>query len=479
MKRSLKLVSVLAIVIMLSVIVLSACSKSNTNEKAETNTNTNTIAPESSAVVQDKKETGPVTLRLTIWGSPSEIESYKKSISLFEQKQDGRVKVQLEAIPTDYDTKLTTMVAGNQEPDVAMMESASLAFPLAEQGKWLNLEDYITKDSEISLDKLIPGVTYYSEPGNLIGIAPGPETFSLYYNADMFKAAGLTPPPDKSANAWTWDQFVDIAKKLTIDENGKNASEAGFDAKKIKQYGINIGLWWGAWSNFVYSNGGDFVSADGKTFGLNQPEAVDALQKLADLINKYHVAPSPVQQKNVPATNIALQTKKIAMAIDGQWANFDLGKSGFNYNIGVLPVLKTPVTTVVDGMFSVFKSTKHPQESWELLKALLNPEGTIDLNKGGLWMPALKEWYTNPDLIAKWTEGTPGRPSSYKNAVIDTLLASSHSSPTAYVKNFNKIMDIVNPALDKVWLGQQSAQEAMDGIAKKAQEQVQGRRDVK
>lgn len=39
-------------------------------------------------------------------------------------------------------------------------------------------------------------------------------------------------------------------------------------------------------------------------------------------------------------------------------------------------------------------------------------------------------------------------------------------------------MDIVNPALDKVWLGQQTAQEAMDSIAPKAQEQVQGRRDI-
>jgi multiple sugar transport system substrate-binding protein len=462
---------------MLSVIVLSACTKSDSTEKKDISTNT--TAPEASAVVQDKKETGPVKLRITLWGSPTELQTYKKSIGMFEAKHEGKIKVQIEHIPTDYDTKLTTMVAGNQEPDVAMMESATLSFPLAAQGKWLNLQDLLANDPDINPDKLIPGVTYYSEPGNLIGIAPGPETFSLYYNADMFKAAGLTPPPDSIANAWTWDQFVETAKKLTIDENGKNAGEPGFDPKRIKQYGINIGLWWGTWSNFVYSNGGDFVSADGKTFGLNQPEAVEALQKVADLINKYHVAPSPVQQKNVPATNIALQTKKIAMAIDGQWANFDLGKSGFNYNIGVLPVLKSPVTTVVDGMFSIFKSTKHPQESWELMKALLNPEGTLDLNKDGLWMPALKEWYTNPELLAKWTEGSPGRPSGYKNAVIGTILDHSHMPPTSYVINFNKIMDIVNPALDKVWLGQQSAKDAMDGIAKKAQEQVQGRRDVK
>lgn len=281
------------------------------------------------------------------------------------------------------------------------------------------------------------------------------------------------------ADAWTWDEFVEVAKKLTVDTNGKTADQEGFNPAKIKQYGANISTWWGVYSNFIYSNGGDFISADGKTFGLNQPEAVEALQKISDLMNVHHVSPSPVQSKNIPATNVALQTKKVAMTVDGQWASAGLAQSKFNFNVGVMPVMKEPVTTVVCGMFSIFKSTKHPQETWELLKALLDPEASIDMLTAGTWMPSPKDWYTDPALLAKWTENLDARPSGYKEAIVDVILIKGHQTPTGYVKNFNNIMDLVNPALDKVWLGQQTAQEAMDSIAAKAQAQIKGRRDIK
>jgi len=475
-----KMISLLLVVVLAAVGVLSACSSGGGTGAGETEAPANAGDASGDAgaepAASDAKE--PVTLRLTLWGSPSEVQTYQTAIDRFQQA-NSHIKVQLEHIPTDYDTKLTTMVAGGEEPDVAMMESASIAFPLAEQGKFLNLQEFLDMDPNFSAERLVPNISYYAEPGNLIGIAPGPETFSLYYNVDMFKEAGVEPPSPKAAEAWTWDEFVEAAKRLTIDENGNNATEPDFNPDKIKQYGVNgANGWWGPWSNFIYSNGGDFVSEDGTTFGLNEPEAVEALQKVADLINVHRVAPSPVQAKNVPSTNVALQTKKVAMVIDGQWANFDLSNTDVNYDVAPLPVLKEPVTTVVAGMFSIFSSTEHPEEAWALVKALVDPEGTLELNHKGLWMPALKDWYTDPALIDKWTANSKGRTPGYKDAVIDMMLNHSHQTPTGYVKNFNKIMDVVNPALDKVWLGEQSAQEAMDAIAAKAQEQVQGRRDV-
>ncbi|MBB6734184.1 ABC transporter substrate-binding protein [Cohnella zeiphila] len=481
MSRQKKSVSVLIALLLMTVAILSACTKSDSGSGADSGNSASPASPSGSASSDSaggEKSNEPITLRMTVWGAPEEVAAYKVAIAKFEKKYPN-ITVNLQHIPTDYDTKLTTMVAGNDEPDVAQMESASIAYPLAEQGKFYNLQDFLSSDPEIKQDDLVPNITYSLEPGNVIGLGPGPETFALFYNEDIFKDAGLTPPPSKASEAWTWDEFVEVAKKLTIDSKGRNASDPSFDPKNIKQYGVNIGTWWGNYSNFVYSNGGDFVSEDGKTFALNQPAAVEAIQKMADLINVYHVAPSPVQAKNIPATNIALQTKKVAMAIDGQWATAGLAQSKVHFNVGVLPVMKEPMTTVVSGMFSIFKSTKHPKEAWELEKALLDPDAAIDLLTAGTWMPSYKSWYTDPTLLAKWTENLDSRPSGYKDAVVDILLNDSHQTPTGYVKNFNKIMDIVNPALDKVWLGQQSAQEALDSIAAKAQAQVQGRRDVK
>ncbi|MGM1045872.1 carbohydrate ABC transporter substrate-binding protein, CUT1 family (TC 3.A.1.1.-) [Paenibacillus uliginis N3/975] len=463
MKRQKKSTLALIVMLIMTLTVLPACTKSDAGKDLTSETN---------GTSEEQ-----ITLRLTLWGSPREIDVNKKAVAKFEEKNPN-VKVDMQFIPTDYDTKLTTMVAGNDEPDVAMMESGTIAYPLAEEGKFLNLQPYLENDPDISMDSLVPNITYSSEVGNIIGIAPGPESYALFYNEDAFKDAGLPAPPSKISEAWTWDEFVDVAKQLTLDNKGRNAADPAFDPKNIKQYGVNIGTFWGAYSNFIYSNGGDFISADGKTFAMNQPEAVEALQKLADLVNVHHVSPSPVQSKNIPATNVALQTRKVAMAVDGQWNTSALASSNFNFNVGVLPVMKEPVTTVVAGMFSVFKSTEHPEEAWELVKALIDPESSIDMLQDGVWMPALKSWYTDEALVSRWTDNLKSRPSGYKDAVIDVMLNYSHQTPTGYVKNFNKLMDVVTPALDKVWLGQQSAQEAMDAIADKAQAHVKGRRDI-
>lgn len=476
MSRQRKSISVLIALLMMLVAILSACTKSGSGQGSSNSSSpANTASSDSPS---GKKSNESITLRMTVWGAPEEVAAYKVAIAKFEKKYPN-ITVNLQHIPTDYDTKLTAMVAGNDVPDIAQMESASIAYPLAEQGKFYNLQEFLSSDTEINAERLVPNISYSLEPGNVIGLGPGPESFGLFYNEDIFKDAGLTPPPSKASEAWTWDEFVEVAKKLTIDTKGRNATDPSFDPKNIKQYGVNFPTWWGSYSNFIFSNGGDFVSEDGKTFALNQPAAVEALQKIADLINVYHVAPSPVQAKNIPATNVALQTKKVAMAIDGQWVSAGLAQSKFHYNVGVLPIMKKPMTTVVCGMFSMFKSTKHPKEAWELMKALMDPEASIDMLTAGTWMPAYKDWYTDPAMLSKWAENLDSRPSGYKDAIIDVLLNDSHQTPTGYVKNFSKIMDIVNPALDKVWLGQQTAQEAMNSIADKAKAQVQGRRDVK
>jgi len=464
MVRPKKSLLVLFAFALLFITVMSACGSAGSGS-----------APSSTTGGTGSEE--PITLRMTVWGSPEEVAAYKFAIQRFEENNPN-IKVELQHIAADYDTKLTTMVAGNDVPDIAMMESGSIAYPLAEQGKFYNLQEFLDNDPLINVDSLVPNIMYSLEPGNVIGIGPGPESFALFYNEDIFKEAGIAPPPSKLSEAWTWDEFVEVAKKLTVDTNGRTADDPEFDPKNIKQYGVSASTWWGVYSNFIYSNGGDFVSEDGKRFALNEPAAVDALQKISDLMNVHHVSPSPVQAKNIPATNVALQTKKVAMVIDGQWASAGLAQSNFNFNVGVMPVLKEPVTTVVSAMFSMFTSTEHPEEAWKLLKAMIDPEASIEMITSGTWMPSHKDWYTEPDLLARWTENLDARPSGYKEAIVDVILTHGHQTPTGYVKNFNKIMDVVNPALDKVWLGQQTAQEAMDSIAAKAQEQVQGRRDI-
>lgn len=174
----------MALLLML-VTILSACSKSGTVSKNNTSPSASGDGASSDAASKD-----PVTLRISEWGSPDEVAAYKVAIKKFEAKFPN-VKVDLQHIATDYDTKLTTMVAGNDVPDIAMMESGTIAFPLAEQGKFYNLQEFMDSDPDISIDKLVPNIMYSLEPGNVIGIGPGPESFGLFITKISLRKRGF------------------------------------------------------------------------------------------------------------------------------------------------------------------------------------------------------------------------------------------------------------------------------------------------
>ena len=163
--------------------------------------------------------------------------------------------------------------------------------------------------------------------------------------------------------------------------------------------------------------------------------------------------------------NVALQAGLAAMIIDGQWINLDLGKAGVDYDIGVLPKLKRSVTVSTSGANVIFASTEHPEEAWLLIKWLLDPNEAIDLYADGLWMPTLKAWYTDPELIDRWVSVNPvAHPPGFVDAMMNQLLDNGVKGIGYYLKHQGEIFPVVNRELIPVWLGRKSAQEALDDL---------------
>ncbi|HBM80609.1 MAG TPA: sugar ABC transporter substrate-binding protein, partial [Clostridiaceae bacterium] len=293
---------------------------------------------------------GVVNLTYTTWGSTNERKAQGDAIKEFEAKNPN-IKVNFQHIPTDYETKLSTMIAAKTPPDVALLNKQT-ALTWSEQNKIYNLKPLIDKDTEIKEDDYLHDSFVRGGPDKIVGITPCQEVFAIFYNKDMFKAANVDPLPTKAQDALTWDQFVEVAKKLTLDQNGKNASEAGFDPTKIKQYGVFFETW--AWQTFLVLNDAKLLTDDYSKLNLSDPAVAETLQKFADLINVYHVCPSPAQAKTLPAPAVALQSKKVAMDYDGQWIQLDLGVAKTNFDVGVLPKIKRCTTTLygeVEAMF--------------------------------------------------------------------------------------------------------------------------------
>lgn len=478
MKKASKIISLLVVVCMVFGLALTGCGGGTKTEapKAEDSKAQDTAKQDTAKTDPAKKE--PVKLKFTYWGSPDEKKAIEGACKKFTEKYPW-ITVETIQIPnSDYNAKLTAMAAGNDIPDTGYM-TGDLGETWANEGKFVNLFDMFAKDSEVKKEDYLDYIWYKLTPDNAWGISTAGECFGLYYNKDLLKAAGIDSLPTTADKAMDWDAFVDLCKKLTIDKNGKTAADPGFDPKNIKQYGFMFETWDQPINNFIFSNGGEWASKDGSKFTLNSPETADAIQKLADLINVHHVAPSPLAAKSLPAMNIALQSKLTAMALGGQWINLDLGNAKVNYDIGVLPKLKKSITVGLSGATVFFKDSKHPEEAWMLFKWMSNPEGAIELYSGGLWMPTMKKWYTDPELVKKWVDANPAaHPAGFKDAMMNQLMQNGVPQSQYYLKNYAKLVPIVTSAWDEVWLGKKTAADALKDMEPKAQAEFKGRYDA-
>jgi len=430
-----------------------------------------------------------VELTYMYWGSPEERVAQENMLKEFEKAYQDvfpGIKVKALHVPANYDEKIASMVAGGDPPHVAQVTEGS-ALKWAEEGVILDILPLIQKDDDpsVQIENRLPYTWYWYDKGKkTLGTNLAVEVIVTWYNKEIFDENNVPYPPSDPTK-WTWDLFLETAIKLTTDRNGKHPNEEGFDPNKIKTYGVMFPNAFSQILGIIWSNGGDLVDATGTIPLIGEKEAIEAMQLISDLIHVHHVAPSSSQIAGLPSSYIALQTKQVAMVLDGQWALLDLGKMAqqgrLKLGVAPLPYLKEPVCVELGGPNAIFvDAVKDDEEvlkaSWELYKWTTNSEKVLPLIQSGLWMPLQKWWYTEPEYLEKWL--TPGiHPPEYKEAVIDYLLEWGKQSPAYYLKNWTIISDIMYQEFDLLFSGKISAEEACKNVAKKIEPYLEGRYD--
>ncbi|MCS7232133.1 MAG: sugar ABC transporter substrate-binding protein [Elusimicrobiota bacterium] len=429
----------------------------------------------------------PIEIVFTFWGGPEEAKVMPEVAKIFEKNNPG-ITVKAMHIPwEDYIAKVSAMLAGGSPPTLGYtMETIALDW--AEKGELLDILPLIRKDPDpaIKMENRLPSIAFwFDKKRKTLGTSVAAEVMVIWYNKEIFDKAGVPYPPTDPTK-WTWKKFVETATKLTVDVNGKHPNEPGFDHSKVQTFGVAFGNWYMVWFPFIWSNGGDLCDPTGMTPTINKKEAVEGLQALVDLIYKHKVAPTPAQLGALPAYHIALQTRRVAMVIDGQWSLLELGrlvKAGqLKLGVAPLPILKRVVTGVIGNPIGIYtKAVKDRPEvldaAWKFYKFLNNSETVLELLRNGLWMPIQKWWYTDPEYIKKWIGDTGIHPPEYKEAVIDYTLKYAKPVPVYYLRNFDKINDIMYQELSSAFLGKVSVQSACDEIAKKIAPLLKGRYD--
>ncbi|MGF7142250.1 ABC-type glycerol-3-phosphate transport system substrate-binding protein [Anaerotaenia torta] len=126
--------------------------------------------------------------------------------------QSTRIKVNLTLIANDdYDDKIKVMLSGGADLDGFWLRGGSAARQLAEQGALLALDD-LNAANGVDVSKYGSMIEAFAYNGKNYGLLTSKSCWLLWYNKDLFDAAGMDYPINL-----TWDQYSDLAKSLTAD----------------------------------------------------------------------------------------------------------------------------------------------------------------------------------------------------------------------------------------------------------------------
>jgi len=301
------------------------------------------------------------------WGdNPQQLQA------LFDKfGQANGVKVIVTA-PVDQD-KILPALTGSEPPDVLIMGDSTFVKSYYKESLTLDLTDAI-KTGGIDLNDIFPSTLKQCQSGDKTLCLPwGTDVYALYWNKDMFEAAGLDPntPPK------TLEEMADFADKLT---------KAGADGK-LEQIGFIPDQAWGHQEVYSRLFGGFWYNDDGTQLTANNQAMIDSLTWEQQFYKK-----GGYDQVTTFSTGFGDQymspeypfyTGKLAMVVDGEWQtgpNF-ISKFKPELNYGVAPVPPPAAhperanTAVVEGTIVVMPANgKNQDTAAKLLAWIMSPE---------------------------------------------------------------------------------------------------------
>jgi len=384
------------------------------------------------------------TVRLGVWASPEEFSFFQDWAKPFQEKTGTTVNIEY-VDWTTYWTKLPTQFSGGTAADVLEMSNYTLQF--GPQGVLGDIQPLIDTSGLNMKDFVAVPFEKFRYEGKLLSFPMCLTIQMLAYNKDIFDKAG-EPYPD---NTWDWNKMVTVAKKFTKDSAGKGPDDPAFDIANVTQWGIEMALdEESGWSCLVYQNEADYWNKDFTVPNFTDPKVVEAMQFLADMINKDKVAPSPSASQKFGGS--PFQAGQAAMARQGTYMllPFQTNIKSFKWDVTVPPKGKTR-GVMADGIgWSMNAATKVMDDAFALIK-YFNTEGQNYMGQRKwavpIYIPAFPSFATPPpDNIASLKEE----------------LDYGHRWPT--YKNNQQVDDFIGQKTTELFDGKETAQQACQEI---------------
>ncbi|MDR1913641.1 MAG: ABC transporter substrate-binding protein [Clostridiales bacterium] len=440
MKKSTS-VKLAAILLALS-LGLPACSQQlpdSPTEQAspEASASTNvaeTSNPEETAESSNPEETSE-SIELSFWNNftATDGEVLAEIIEEFNQTNDKGISITMDVMPEkNLPDKLPLARASKTAPDFFAVGDAFFA-SFVSNGTVNDLSSFFDHEGVDKADikegalvtTQVNGAQYFL-PMTITG-------HYLYWNKDLFAAAGLDPetPPK------TWEEVEQMA--VAVSAIGDDIYGIGFP--------VGAQFAYHAFSNWALAYGGKVFNADQTESVLNSSENLQSLQRVQALVRDKKVSPEAPKASDI---NDLMNAGRIGMQLNGPWGNGNLRGNGINYGVTVLPHADGKEPTAYAGGVGFAIPT------------------TTDASRIAAIYEFFKYWY-DTDVHAEWTSACIATPfvisTTEKEEIKNDPILSIMSSQVAYSEPFlpgnpnsvNIVLEILSPMLEAVQLGEDPA----------------------
>lgn len=314
-------------------------------------------------------------------GKPAEVETLRVWIQWGDNPQqiqelfnkytaETGIKVEVTA-PLEED-KILPALTGSEPPDILVLSGGDLVKSYAKENLVMELSPII-KTGGIDLTDFFDAPLNQCKSGDLILCLPwGTDMYALFWNKDMFEAAGLDPETPPA----TMEELAEFADKLTVrDADGK-----------LTQVGFLPDQGWMHDDLYVRMFGGFWYSEDGTQLTANSQPMIDSLLWQQQFYTKYGadevMALSAGWADAYMSADYPFYTGKMAMYVDGEWMTGPNFISAFkpeaSYGVAPFPPPadhpERANTAVVQGTVAVIPAgAKNPDASAKLLAWMMSP----------------------------------------------------------------------------------------------------------
>jgi len=298
-------------------------------------------------------------LRLAEWSAAEPI-----IFETFEASHPG-IKVEVEEIPfSELVSQINLRFGANDTSIDVVSVDVPLVSSYGLRGWLLPLDDMYTEDELADfLSAALEAGTY---EGELLAAPVSTSTQLLYYNADAFAAAGVTPPGQDER--WTWEKIAEVAQEVMVKNDDGTVAVWGFQWEQTTATYQLLPL--------VSSLGGEYIGEDGLTVDgiVNSEPWIKAAQFYYDMYNTYQVAP---QSDTINGPDLFVNGN-LAMLIAGPWQiPYFAENADFEWGVSRHPYFEDGEAATATGSWhiGVNSLSEHPEEAKEFAHWLSTGEG--------------------------------------------------------------------------------------------------------